>query len=247
MHIEIVYVHHNSFILKLPQRTFLFDYPALSHLPEGAPGLVTREVAGRRLFVVFSHSHADHLNPEVGAVTSLADSVRYIVSDDVPEMCPEVLPENADEVLVVAPDDEAVFEGVNVAALEANDLGVAFVLTVEGLRIYYGGDLANWDWESLPAKAREACRDFFDAALARVAARPVSIAFANVDRRLKSLAGGPEVVRRLAPRLFVPMHAFGETGWLADVRNELTPAGGEVFGYRRMGDRLHLEIEPLAG
>jgi L-ascorbate metabolism protein UlaG (beta-lactamase superfamily) len=246
MQVEVVYVHHNSFILKLPERTFLFDYPALSHLPQDAPALVTREVAGKRLFVVFSHSHADHLNPEVGAVTALAASVRYIVSDDVPDMCPEVLPEAPDEVLVVAPDDDVTFEGVHLRALESNDLGVAFILEVEGLRLYYGGDLANWDWESLPDKARAESRAFFAAALDTVAAGPVSIAFSNVDKRLKSLAGGPEVVRRLAPALFVPMHTFGETGWLATIENELAVAGSRVFSYRRMGDRLRLDLPPVA-
>lgn len=81
---------------------------------------------------------------------------------------------------------------------------------------------------------------FFSATLKCIAARPIDIACTNEDRRLPNLAAGSEFARRERPRLFVPMHAFGRTAWLADAPSALAAGGSSVFLYRRPGDRVDL-------
>ncbi|MFH1914693.1 MAG: MBL fold metallo-hydrolase [Pseudomonadota bacterium] len=239
MHITITYIHHNSFVLDAPGRAYLFDYPGEAHLPPGAADMVRRAVAGRDLVVFVSHGHADHLNEDLDAVTAGAASVRTVLSDDVTELQPEAVPTRG-EVLVVEPDERYSFEGMDVHTLASNDLGVAYLVEDKGLRFYYGGDLAEWIWPGAQAREADFTRAFFQAAMERVRAFRPHLAFSNTDPRLPNGAGGETACRMAGARVFVPMHTFGDTAFLAGFAPG--PGGSSVFRYERPGDRVEFEI-----
>lgn len=238
----ITYIHHNCFILEYGERTFLFDYPAPSHLPPEAAAVARDRIAGKDLLVMISHSHEDHFDPAIMDATSGAASRRFIVSDDVPDMFPDALPDDRDAVCVMEPEETRQFAGLAVETLESNDLGVAYLVKDGAVTFYFGGDLANWNWDTLPPAALQATEDFFRQALDRLKGRDVAIAFSNVDRRLKSLAGGIEFVKTIRPRLFAPMHAFGDPSWLRDFENNLKTDGVTVFFYEKPGDSFEIEL-----
>lgn len=244
--VRLVHVLHNGFLVRLGEggqaRTLLFDYPADKHVPGDvrprAEALVQEETRGADLVVLISHSHGDHCNPRLPELVAGARRTTWVLSDDVPDMVPEMV-EGLDpaHVLVVEPDEEYEFEGLRVATLMSNDLGVAFLLRVAGLTVYFGGDLALWDWPSATGPEIAFTRSFFSRALDRVReSGPVDLAFSNVDPRLDSLAGGPEFVDRVRPGLFAPMHTFGRNEVLTDFRERVAGTGVEVFVYSRCGD-----------
>ncbi len=139
--------------MKTEGRAFLFDYPGDAHLPDGGEAMVQEAVAGTDLAVFISHSHEDHLNNDLVTMASTADSVRYVLSDDVEDMRPETIPSGA-EVLIVEPDERYEFGGMTVETLLSNDLGVAFMVEDGDFRFYFGGDLAKWVWPSASEKSR---------------------------------------------------------------------------------------------
>jgi len=233
MQIDITYIHHNCFILRTPERAYLFDYPNANHLPDGAEALVREGVRGHDLVVFISHSHDDHLNDDIVCMTEGAASVRYVLSDDVEDMRPEVIPQGA-EVLVVEPDESYEWGGMKIETLMSNDLGVAFLVQDGDFRFYFGGDLAKWIWKSASAKEQTFIANFFKAAMEQVRDFEPHVAFSNVDRRLENLAGGVEAYRQTGAKVFVPMHTFGDTYWLPEFRETV----GEVF------TRLFIYIEP---
>lgn len=235
MNISITYIHHNCFVLKTPDRAFLFDYPNASHLPIGADGLVRDAVAGTELAVFISHGHDDHLHDNLASVTDTASSVQYILSDDVEDMRPEAVPDNG-PVLSVEPDETYVLDGMNIETLMANDLGVAFLVTDGEFRFYYGGDLAKWVWESASPQEAAFTEQFFRHAMDRVHAFQPHVAFSNVDRRLPNLAGGDEACRTIAAPVFVPMHTFGDTASLQGFEEFVSETAGRLFLYSRPGD-----------
>lgn len=237
MNITVTYIHHNCFVLALPQRTLLFDYPEDSLLPEGAPELVRRLVRGTDLSVFISHSHDDHLNGDLTSVTKAASTVRYILSDDVEDMRPEAIPENG-EVLIVEPDEQYDFHGMALDALMANDLGVAFLVEVDGLRIYFGGDLAKWIWDTASPAEASFTERYFRESLERVKNFAPHVAFSNVDSRLSNLAGGDEACLVIAPPLFIPMHTFGDTSVLAEFEARVGAVDSHVFRYSESGDAV---------
>jgi L-ascorbate metabolism protein UlaG (beta-lactamase superfamily) len=238
MRAEIVYIHHNCFILGLGRKTLLFDYPDPSHLPQNAALEVSRRIEGTDLTVFISHCHADHFDPDIMHVTDSAARCSYVVSDDVPDMFPGSVP---DDALVVEPDQTYEFMDMRILTLESNDLGVAYLIEDQAT-IYYGGDLADWAWDNLPRESLAASRSFFRDALARLKDRAIDVAFVNLDARLPNLAGGLEFALTVRPRIFAPMHAFGSIAYLGDHRAAIDAMGVTPFIYRHTGDIMTVEL-----
>jgi hypothetical protein len=76
--------------------------------------------------------------------------------------------------------------------------------------------------------------------LKALAARPLDVAFSNMDPRLPSLAGAPDFVEKLAPAVFVPMHVGGKTHYIGRFADRLRRPGTTVFAYAKPGDELEL-------
>jgi len=235
MKVELTYIHHNCFVLKTESRTFLFDYPNNSHLPDGAEDMVREAVAGTDLAVFISHGHDDHLNDDIISVASSAKSVCYVLSDDVEDMRPEVVPTEGD-VLIVEPDECYEFEEMKIVTLMSNDLGVAFLVSDGEFRFYYGGDLAKWIWETASLQEAAFTEGFFGAAMDRAREFKPHVAFSNVDRRLPNLGGGDEACRLIQAPVFVPMHTFGNLDWLDGFRELVGDSPSELFVYSESGE-----------
>ena len=248
--IRLVHIHHNGFLAHLSgpggNRSLLFDYPGDEHLPGEirplAEALLREETRGRDLAVFLSHSHADHCNPRLPDLVADAAETAWVLSDDVPDMMPELAGRILDRfgpasLLVAEPDEQYEHQGMAVSTLMSNDLGLAFDIGVAGLRVYFGGDLALWDWPGARPQDSEFTRRFYGEALERIAEQgPVDLAFSNTDPRLDNLSGGPEFVDRVRPALFAPMHVFGRTDTLLEVRERTAGSGSEVFLYQGCGD-----------
>ncbi len=241
MDISITYIHHNCFVLKTVDRAYLFDYPNDSHLPDGAEALVQKAVAGTDLSVFISHSHEDHLNDDIMCMASTANNVRYILSDDVEDMRPNAIPPDGN-ILIVEPDEAYEFEGLHIETLMSNDLGVAFLVEDGTFRFYYGGDLAKWIWKSASAREQEFTTNFFREAMERARDFAPHVAFSNVDKRLENLAGGVEAYRQTGAKVFVPMHAFGDTYWLKEFKDTVGETFTKLFIYEEPGDCLEFVV-----
>ncbi len=240
MDCRVTYIYHNCFVLDLGVRTFLFDCPADSHLQPAARAGMRSAIRGKDLYVFVTHGHEDHFNPDLPIFTNEAAQVHYVFSDDIDDMYPESVPAGT---LVVEPDGEYEAWGMEISTLMSNDLGVAFIIHVDGQVVYYGGDLAEWRWDDAGPRDQEFAVSFFEKALERISKQRVDIAFSNVDKRLSNLTGGVKFVRKVEPGLFVPMHAFGNTDWLDDFRQKLGPDETDVFYYTKSGESLNFKLE----
>ena len=140
MELRITYVHHDCFLVDIGPRVLLFDYPERAHRPATAEALVTEALRGRNAVIFASHSHDDHFSMEILKFRETAASAHYILSYDVAEMHPELDPEFEAEmqgVSIVEPDEFYHVEGFVLRCFESTDLGVGFLLELEGKRIYF--------------------------------------------------------------------------------------------------------------
>lgn len=238
--ISAVHLHHNCFALDMGAVVYLFDVPDSRHFPKACTPKLMATIANRRVIVFISHSHADHFNPDIVSLLNGAAHTRYVVSDDVVDLYPDAVPE---DTLVVEPDETYDWEGLRIETLMSNDLGVAFLIDGYGLRVYFGGDLANWNWDTLGDRGKRSTEAFFQKAIDRVRKWKPHVAFSNVDDRLPGLAGGVEFVQQVRPELFVPMHTFGKTGVIEKLMRYVTQSASRVFTYTECGALLELEIE----
>lgn len=236
MDAQIIYIYHNCFCLHLGKLTLLFDYPDDCHLTKEMKDIVLSNIEDRQLYIFYSHSHQDHFNPKIQKLSQYAQKSYFIVSDDVPDLYPNSIP---DESLIVEPEQTYSYQDIDIETLPSNDLGVAFLLSLQGINLYFGGDLANWLWPNLPEKGKEITESFFQECLDYLKQYHLHIAFSDVDKRLENFAGGLQFIKTLQPEVFVPMHTFGHTEWLEDFRRKINAsAPGKIFYYQQTGDRI---------
>ena len=130
---NITYIHHSGFLVETGRCYYLFDYES-GDLPE----LDT----AKPVFVLSSHSHDDHYEPEIFKLLAAAgmEQVRAILSDDID------IPDGVDTLTVSAGQDYELGHQQKLSTFQSTDLGVAFLLEEDGKLIYHAGDLNDWVW-----------------------------------------------------------------------------------------------------
>lgn len=73
---NVTYIHHSCFLVETDRFYYLFDYEK---------GVLPEMDAAKPIFVLSSHGHGDHYNPEIFPILTAAGmgDVRAILSDDI--------------------------------------------------------------------------------------------------------------------------------------------------------------------
>lgn len=137
--LEVTYYHHSGFSCALNDVLLVFDYwqGENSWLPEEKRLTVDQLAKYREVVVFISHGHPDHLDR---AVYDWAKEipVTYVIARDLPEDCAGVR--------VYPGDRMPISDHVSVAVFDSTDLGVSFLVDLDGLKIFHAGDLNFWHW-----------------------------------------------------------------------------------------------------
>ena len=131
---HVAHIHHSGFLVETDRFYYLFDYEK-----GNLPGMNVE----KPIFVLSSHSHGDHYNPEVFSLLKDCGmrKIRAVLSDDIP------IPEKVD-VMQVSPGKEYDLEPqLKITIFRSTDLGVAFLIEDQKELIYHAGDLNDWVWE----------------------------------------------------------------------------------------------------
>jgi ankyrin repeat protein/L-ascorbate metabolism protein UlaG (beta-lactamase superfamily) len=225
------YLGHCGWALKTENHFLIFDYwtragrPANPSLTNGY--LAPSEIAGENVCVFVTHEHPDHYDPAIFEWAGAIDDITYVYG-----FSPETLPGNGETGYTgpayryLGPREHAEIEGVSVRTIDANDAGVGFLVSVDGLKIYHAGDHAGWaDGE------REGY--FGEIDYLGEYADGLDIAFLNVtgchahdpDRLME---GNVYTLERLQPRVMIPTHAGFREARYVEAATRLAEAGVEV-------------------
>jgi L-ascorbate metabolism protein UlaG (beta-lactamase superfamily) len=145
MTIRITYLFHNSFLLEDGPTALLFDLPAERFLTPAIREVLQKTIAGKELYCFASHSHSDHFYPGLPELTATARQTRFILAAEIGKAFPQV--NQWPEVSLIADDQTLAVGDLSIKAFPSNDLGVAFLIEMNEWCIYFGGDLANWNWD----------------------------------------------------------------------------------------------------
>lgn len=162
------------------------------------------------VYILASHVHADHFNPEVLGWKSAAP-VRYLLSSDIRRRHKEL---RDDERIVWLRRGECFADGiVSVRTHGSTDVGVSFLIEVDGRRVFHAGDFNDWQRAESDDGTNRQMRGYFLAELAKMLpdVQHADAALFPVDTTLGPLImSGPfEFCRQARPKLFLPMHCWG--------------------------------------
>ena len=129
---KVTFIEHSGFMVEMEQNVLLFDY---------YQGEIPSFDGSKTLYVFASHSHADHYNSAIWKLKEQYRDIHYILSDDIKD--------NEGAVVMKAHEKKEV-AGIEIETLRSNDMGVAFLVKVEGKTIYHAGDLNWWHWNGEP-------------------------------------------------------------------------------------------------
>lgn len=192
--IKIQYIYHSGFRVETKKHLFIFDYMQ-GHVNLG----------NKNTFVFSSHSHSDHYNPAIFEWQSKNSDIKYILSDDIPDLSIEHKKENT---FFMPPYEEIEVEDVKIKAFGSTDVGVSFLLQCAGINLFHAGDLNWWYWwGETPEEILKAEKQFKEE-VAKMKGETIDIAFFPVDPRLEHnyCVGADYFIKEIAPTFLIPMH-----------------------------------------
>jgi L-ascorbate metabolism protein UlaG (beta-lactamase superfamily) len=200
---KATYIHHSCFLVETDRCYYLFDYEK---------GQLPPMDVGKPIFVLSSHSHADHYNADIfPRLTALGmRQIRAILSDDI------AIPDNV-EALQVSPGKEYDL-GIRqkLTTLSSTDQGVAYLIEDCGQWIYHAGDLNDWVWEEeteaynaeMTANYREQIRILSE----KLHHRSIDMAFVVLDPRQEKDydRGLCYFLEKISAKQVYPMHYWDD-------------------------------------
>ncbi|MBU3145701.1 MBL fold metallo-hydrolase [Clostridium sp. CF012] len=208
---KIYYIYHSGFAIKTENHFLVFDYykePMENDVTHKPLTILSPENIKqmKNVFVFASHSHEDHFNPSILDFENYNSSIKYIFSSDI------AINKNKPSYNFIEEDQEITFEDLYVKAYGSTDIGISFLVKVDGLTIFHAGDLNLWHWKEDSLEEQSLAESSFKAHIDKLREeKSIDIAFFPVDPRLQEsyYVGGEYFAKEIQPKLLIPMH-FGE-------------------------------------
>lgn len=206
---KLDYIYHSGFAIEADGVTVIIDYYKDSSEEVYNKGIVHDYLLEKPgiLYVLCSHFHPDHFNREILSWKALRPDIRYIFSKDILKHHRA----SADDATFINKGDVYEDESIRIEAFGSTDVGISFLIDVQGKRLFHAGDLNNWHWseESTPEEIRKAEGDFLaEVKILQQTAPSVDLAMFPVDSRIGKdyMRGAEQFVERIKTAIFAPMH-----------------------------------------
>lgn len=228
MEIKINYLYHSGFAVETKNYFLIFDYfkdtveKGEKCISNGAVGEEDLKV-NKKILVFSSHRHFDHFNPVIFQWKKIRPDIKYVLSKDIRTKMEPL------SVYKISAYEELNIEDLQIKAYGSTDIGVSFLVRVDGAVIFHAGDLNWWYWWDDSEKNIERAEKNFKAEIQKIKGEKINIAFFPVDPRLEqNCYKGPEYfINEIQPEAFIPMH-FGDNYGEAQKYMEITHRGQEI-------------------
>lgn len=237
---KLTYIYHSGFAIETERMTIIIDYYKDSDNNK-SKGVVYSRMLKRTvpLYVLCSHSHADHFNPEILDWEQQKSDIKYILSKDIEQ----VNKSHSDKIVYLDKGDRYEDNLLKIRAYGSTDLGISFYIETGNKHIFHAGDLNNWHWkeESTDEEVKEAeCWYLRELNLVTSEITHLDLAMFPVDPRLgkEYMKGAEQFISKIKTNLFSPMH-FGEKyGKAAAFASIAQKYGCECICWEHRGESL---------
>ena len=202
----------------------------------------TVDLNDKKTYVLASHVHPDHYNPEIFAWRRKRSRVQYILSYDIGR--DPAVGRVGDSITFMHPDQEKWVDDLKVKAYTSTDEGVAFLVQCEGINIFHAGDLNWWSWPGDIPEEIEKAEIWFKTEIARIKGEQIDVAFFPVDPRLEYNYGlGAEYfINEIKPRYLIPMHFWDDYQLLRSFQDRMQGSFTKVIGLTHRGQEIELVL-----
>lgn len=199
---KITYIYHSSFLVETDSCYYLFDYEK---------GCLPKMDVTKPIFVLSSHGHHDHYNPEIFSMLDASgmQTIFAILSDDIE------VPKNVNVLQVSEGKEYNLCFRQKLTTFQSTDVGVAFLIEDEGELIYHAGDLNDWVWEEESISYNEQMtidyRKQIDLLSEKLNHRKIDVAFVVLDPRQEKDydRGICYFLEHIPVKKVYPMHYWG--------------------------------------
>ncbi len=197
---KITYLGHSGFSVETESALLVFDCIG-NELPQRPDG--------KKLVFFVSHWHDDHYSERI---FSCADdpNVSYILDSGITHY-----PENV-KINFVSDRKTYTVGDMTVKTLRSTDCGVAYLVKLDGHKIYHAGDLHLWLWSGASLMQRKAVRYAFETELSTLTDENIDVAFLPLDPRQEGEGslGFEYAMQNLKIKCAVPMHFWNDTEYV---------------------------------
>lgn len=244
---KLTFINHSGIALEMEKVNFVIDYYR---------GNVPALDKSKKLFVLSSHGHGDHFNPEIFKLFRDFEDVTYILSFDIEKMVEADWKRHAiteaqkSNIKYVFPEKKYEFDfsggKIELETFVSTDEGVAFLLTAEGKNIYHAGDLHWWAWLDNEPDYDKWMKETFFSQIRKMKGKIIDLAFVPVDLRLEKnvFIGADAVMRELNVKRLYPIHMFGSYDITKKFReSEISrPYRDRIFDFDYDGQCIELDL-----
>jgi len=191
--IKVEYIYHSCYVLESSKYQLVFDYF------KGNISLKDKDT-----IIFASHSHPDHYSEEIFRWSRGRDDLYYVLSDDINL-------DSNENMKMVAPYESHQVKDLMITTLSSTDMGVSYLVEMNGVNIFFSGDLHWWYWNEDTADEKIRMEKSFKDEVQRLKGLRIDIAFFPVDPRLAENyhKGGKYFIDEINPKYFFPLH-FGD-------------------------------------
>lgn len=240
---RLIYVFHSGFILEGEDFILVIDYCRDSR--EEKEGVVhdLLTTGGKKWYVLVSHRHADHFNPEILQWKRYVSDIHYIFSRDVRK---KLRQEERDGIVFLSKNEKWEDDRVRLKVYGSTDVGVSFYIDVAGKKVFHAGDLNNWHWkdESTLTESEGYEQDFLRE-LKEISEDilELDLAMFPIDSRLGSdyMRGALQFIEHIRIKWFAPMHFWEKYDEANAFLKYAQEKGIHFIAWHRPGQSMELD------
>ena len=165
-----------------------------------------------RLYIFATHAHFDHFGTHIRAYAPKV--TQYIFSNDIKRTKRvKIFPSN--KITYMKKYSDWQDDLLKVQTFDSTDVGVSFIVELNGKKIFHAGDFNWWHWENETPEDIELAEKIFKRQMKKLDGLEADVAFFPVDGRLGSAQemGAIEFASRTNLKSFVAMHRVGYPLW----------------------------------
>ena len=168
-----------------------------------------------RLYIFASHAHFDHFSLEI---LQFADQVeKFIFSYDI-RRTKRVKSFPPDKIEFMKRYSEWNDDSISVKSFDSTDIGVSYLIEINGKKIFHAGDFNYWYWSGDTEVNRNQATLEFNRQMEKLDGLEADIVFFPVDGRLGEYRdiGVREFFKRTKIKSLIAMHNVGFAPWIPD-------------------------------